>query len=401
MSNPFAIAAVTATFGQLLGRVTEDSTLAGAGVTHRPLDKARTAGDTNRQLNLFLYQVSADPSWRNMDLPFRNAGGELNNRPVLAVDLHYLLTAYGQNDDDLDAQHLLAHAMSLVHDEAVFTRDQVRAALGAEPSVALSDLADQIELVKVCLETPSLEEISKLWTTFLTQYRLSVAYRASVVLIERPLRARIAPPVRAANIYVLPFRRPVIDTVSPQVVLPGDQLTIQGRNLQADQVQIRFGAIVAAPATLNDRQITLPVPATVPAGVNTVQVVQQLDLGTPATPHRGFESNVAAFILAPRITTPPPISVARGASLSLAFQPPVSRAQQVAILLGDQQITLPARAAGSAPVTTLGFPIPATFPTGDDLLRLRVDGAESPLETDTDPNSPTFNQYIGPKVTIT
>ena len=52
-------------------------------------------------------------------------------------------------------------------------------------------------------------------------------------------------------------------------------------------------------------------------------------------------------------------------------------------------------------MTTLGFPIPATFPTGDYLLRLRVDGAESPLETDTDPNSPTFNQYIGPKVTIT
>jgi hypothetical protein len=193
----------------------------------------------------------------------------------------------------------------------------------------------------------------------------------------------------------------VIDTVSPQVALPGDQLVIQGHNLQADGVQVRFGAVVAVPATLTDRQITVPVPATVPAGVNTVQVIQQLDLGTPATPHRGFESNVAAFILAPRITTPQPISVARGATLSLAFQPPVSRAQQVAILMGDQQITLPARAAGSAPVTTLGFPIPAAFPTGDYLLRLRVDGAESPLETDTDSTSPTFNQYIGPKVTIT
>ena len=401
MSNPLAIAAVTATFSQLLGRVTEDPTLSGAGVSTRPLDLARVPADTNRQLNLFLYQVSPDTAWRNMDTPFRNAGGELSNRPVLALDLHYLLTAYGQNDDDLDAQHLLAHAMSLVHDEAIFTRDQIRAALIAQPAIALSDLADQIELVKVCLEAPSLEEVSKLWTTFQTNYRLSVAYQASVVLIERPLRARIAPPVRAANVYVLPFRRPVIDTVSPQIALPGDQLVIQGHNLKADQVQVRFGSVIAVPVTLTDRQITLTVPAAVPAGVNTVQVIQQLDLGTPATPHRGFESNVAAFILAPRITTPQPISVARGASLSLVFQPPVSRSQQVAILLGEQQITLPARPAGAAPVTTLGFPIPATFPTGDFLLRLRVDGAESPLDTDTDPNSPTFNQYIGPKVTIT
>ena len=59
------------------------------------------------------------------------------------------------------------------------------------------------------------------------------------------------------------------------------------------------------------------------------------------------------------------------------------------------------RPVGAPPATTLGFPIPSTFPTGDFLLRLRVDGAESPLDVDTDPASPTFNQYTGPEVTIT
>jgi hypothetical protein len=34
------------------------------------------------------------------------------------------------------------------------------------------------------------------------------------------------------------------------------------------------------------------------------------------------------------------------------------------------------------------------------LLRVQVDGAESPLTVDTDPDSPTFNQYIEPRVTI-
>ncbi|HEX9990084.1 MAG TPA: DUF4255 domain-containing protein [Chloroflexia bacterium] len=401
MSNPLAIAAVTATFGQLLGRVTEEPTLSGAGVSMRPLDQARTASQTNRQLNLFLYQVRPNAAWRNMDLPFRDSNADLTRRPMLALGLYYLVTAYGQDNDDLDAQHLLAHAMSLVHDQAVLTRDQIRAAITSEPAIAQSDLADQIELVKLCPTEPTLEDIFKLWTTFQTQYRLSVSYEASVVLIERPSAARATLPVRAANLYVMPFRQPVIESVSPQVLPPGGQLTIQGRNLTGDVVKVRFGSVTADPDTITDRQITLNAPATLSAGVNTVQVVHQLNLGTPATPHRGFESNVAAFILAPRITTPQPISVARGASLSLSFQPAVHRAQQVAILVGDQQILLPARPVGAPPATTLGFPIPSTFPTGDFLLRLRVDGAESPLDVDTDPASPTFNQYTGPEVTIT
>ncbi len=37
---------------------------------------------------------------------------------------------------------------------------------------------------------------------------------------------------------------------------------------------------------------------------------------------------------------------------------------------------------------------------GDYLVRVQVDGAQSPLLVDTDPVSPTFNQYINPKVTI-
>jgi len=34
------------------------------------------------------------------------------------------------------------------------------------------------------------------------------------------------------------------------------------------------------------------------------------------------------------------------------------------------------------------------------LVRVQVDGAESPLQRDTTEGSPTFNQFIGPRVTI-
>jgi hypothetical protein len=34
----------------------------------------------------------------------------------------------------------------------------------------------------------------------------------------------------------------VIEEVSPQFIEPGGQLTIRGRNLSADTVQVKFGA---------------------------------------------------------------------------------------------------------------------------------------------------------------
>jgi hypothetical protein len=401
MSNPLAIAAVTTTFSQLLQRVIEEPTLAGATVTTDAPDVAR-AGRSGRQLNLFLYQVNPNAALRNMDLPFRGGDGELRNRPVLALNLRYLLTAYGHNDGALDAHHLLAHAMSLVHDEGVLGRQQIRDAIDAEPAVAQSDLADQVELVKLCEQTLTVDEISRLWGMYqTTNYRLSVSYDASVVLVERPQPVRSALPVRSANLYVAPFHQPLIETVTPQVALAGQTLRITGRNLAADIVTVRFGATLAAPSEVADWRIDAVLPAALRAGVNTVQVVHELSLGTPATPHRGFASNVAAFVLAPRITTAAPISVARGDDLTLDFTPPVDRDQQVSILLGDREIAVPAREPDSAPVGTLDFPVAETFPPGSYLLRLRVDGAESQLQVDEDPTSPTFNQYIGPTVTVT
>lgn len=37
---------------------------------------------------------------------------------------------------------------------------------------------------------------------------------------------------------------------------------------------------------------------------------------------------------------------------------------------------------------------------GKYLVRIQVEGAESPLVVDIDKNSPTYNQYIGPSVIL-
>jgi hypothetical protein len=95
------------------------------------------------------------------------------------------------------------------------------------------------------------------------------------------------------------------------------------------------------------------------------------------------------------------LQVPQGGTLTLSVEPVVGRNQQVALLLGDLALPIPARSA-TGPETTpnLSFPIPADFPQDIFLMRLRVDGAESPLEIDPNPNSPTFNQYTGPKLEI-
>jgi uncharacterized protein DUF4255/IPT/TIG domain-containing protein len=406
MSNPLAIAAVTITLRELIGKalkeeednIPDDVKLtADILVTTLPLDKARDDNATKNRVNLFLYHTMLNGTWRNMDLPPQGKPGDVSH-PPLALNLYYLITAYGENNKEVAGQILLGRAMRVLHDHALLMPVEISTALAA------SELHDQVERVRITPQPLLLEEMYKLWTIFQTQYRISAAYEVSVVLIESTQRKRAPLPVRAANIYVSTFRRPVLEAVSPQVLLPGGKLTIQGQNLSGDTVRVRFGTTPVDPDTASDQQLEVTLPAGLRAGVNTVQVVQELKLGTPPTPHpgAGFESNVAAFVLVPRITTAPPISVAQGETLSLSVMPPVGRTQRVVLLIGDQAIALPARAVTDPETTAnLSFTVPKDFKTGEFLLRVQVDGAESPLEVDTNPASPTFNQYIGPRVTIT
>jgi hypothetical protein len=97
----------------------------------------------------------------------------------LALNLYYLLSAYGANDDDPDphSHRLLAQAMRLLHDHPVLDPGRIREALAG------NDLHEQAERLRVTLQPLTLEEMTKLWNTFQTPYRVSVAYEVSVVLI--------------------------------------------------------------------------------------------------------------------------------------------------------------------------------------------------------------------------
>jgi hypothetical protein len=61
-------------------------------------------------------------------------------------------------------------------------------------------------------------------------------------------------------------------------------------------------------------------------------------------------------------------------------------------------------APGSLPTNNVAFQLPMSpndpLPGGSYLMRVRVDGAESRLQVDTNLNSPTYLQYVGPTVTV-
>jgi uncharacterized protein DUF4255/IPT/TIG domain-containing protein len=409
MSNSLAIAAVSAVLRDLLNQALIDQGVSATlgnpvTVTAQPPDRI-TVGETEQpQLNVFLYHIASNAGWSNSALPSRDRDGTRIANTPLALDLFYLLSAYGKND--FDCEILLGCAMQMLHETPVLPRDTIRTALGSNPpaSLAAADLADQIEQIKITPQLVSTEEVWRLWTALQAHYRPTAAYRISVVLIQSSKATKTALPVSQRNIITLPFRLPFIAEITPQIVVTGASITLSGQNLQAAHTKVNFGAsALVDPSTISDSQIVATLPGVLSAGVNTVQVVQQVTFGTPADPHSGFESNVVPFMLAPQITTPPPLSVKVGTTLTLAVNPPVGRSQRASLVIGAQSITIPARpVTGPATTGTLNFPIPANFPTGAFPIRLQIDGAQSPLEVDQNPSSPTFGQLTGnPQISVT
>ncbi len=171
------------------------------------------------RVNLYLYQTTPNAAWRNADLPTRDPRGALLQRPRLALDLHYLLTFYG-DESNLEPQRLLGSALRALHAGPTLTRAQIEAAVVSAdyPFLATSNLGDEIESVKFSPIPLNLEELSKLWSVFFqTTYNLSVAYMASVVFIEGQETAGRALPVQTRTVVAPP-------TVAAAAVVTPDQL---------------------------------------------------------------------------------------------------------------------------------------------------------------------------------
>jgi len=428
VSTALAIAGVSAVLRDLLinGLIDQDLVPALGDVTVTAIapDRVRPADENGpSQLNVFLYRATPNTGWSNVGNPAFDARGTAIGNPPLALDLHYLITAFGS--EDYHSEILLGYAVQLLHEHPVLTRDAIRTAL-APPSQApgggglpehlrvlsTTGLADQVEQIKIVPEILDVEAISKLWAAFQTNYRPTAAYQVSVVLIERHRSTRQALPVTRRNLMARQLGRPVIESLDPQFLSAGGVLTVEGFGLRAVPIAIRFDEFTTAPDSVTDTRIEVTLPPGLLAGIRTVQVLHDLDFETPNEPHLGFQSNAAAFTLRPGITLGVPQNVTAlgggffSADLDVTFNPEVGRDQRVTLVFNETPPPVGQPAAGFSFAAPQRLPTdPDTQPTltvpidriraGTYLLRAQVGAAESELQVNM-----VTGEFIGPTVTI-
>jgi hypothetical protein len=416
MSNFLAIATVTASLRRTLEAALNIDIPGAKVTTYRPED----TGVPKTGVNLYLYQVTPNAALRNIEMPNRSSEGRLVQRPQEALDLHYLLTFYG-DDKELETQRLLGSAVRTLHDRPVLTRQMIKNTI-SDPTFSTylhnSNLADAFETVKFTPVHLSLEELSKLWSVFFqTPYRLSVAYTGTVVLIESEESPQSALPVRERNLYVVPFHQPVIEHVqssqgNDMPIVSDSTLVIMGKKLLGDITLVRVKGIeiTPAPSYISEKKITIPLPIGLQAGVQGLQVIHQMLMGTPPVPHKGVESNLVAFVLHPAITK---VTISnlkgtgnapRSADLTIEINPAIGKNQRVVLLLNEISSGIAASytfvdESRNLDVSTIIIPV-SGVKAADYLVRMQVDGAQSQLITDTKETSPTYNQYTDPKVKI-
>lgn len=417
MSSPLAIGAVSAVLRNLLdnGLIEIPPPLSPVTVTAVAPDTIDLEeADPSPSLNLFLYRTSLNQGWAEVNLPSFDGNGTRVSHPPLSLNLHYLLTAYGFAD--FEAEILLGYAMHVLHERPVLDRAAIHRALDTSPldtsilppafqTVSAADLADQVEGVTITPEPMDTEEMSRLWSAIQSNYRPTVAYVVSVVLIEARKPVRRALPVLERGLVVEPSLLPPYPTimrVEPQPGQPAARLSepvrLAGHHLDGTSTVARFAhrlrdepneIVIGSSPDPTGIDLTLPPVATAgqdwPAGVYVVSV----SLVRPGE-LKPRETNVAAMLLAPEPQLPPTTisrdAATRRVTVTLDVTPDVHPAQEAQLTLGgDSAVADPI----SAPDSSLTFHL-GDVPPNAQWVRLTVDGVDS-LLVDRSAEPPTFD----------
>jgi hypothetical protein len=422
MSNSFAIAGVTAVL-QFYLREALGSFPPGApsvsAVAPDIIQQQFNGADVPSQVNLFLHQVTYNPGWRNQYFPSLAADGRTRlDNPPLALDLHYLLTAYAS--EDYHAEALLGIAVLMLHENPVLARADISRALAnldatndLASTLATCALPQQIEQMKITPATLGREEMAWLWTALKADYRPTFPFLVSVVLIQPELGALAGPPVLSHRVAAQPnllasFPR-LTDADPPagkSAVNLGDLVVVEGTQLSGTQSillstaqqNVQQALAIAGPGDASF-QFTVPNPPPPPPGSDPTDLPAGVYVlsATVKTASDVLTTNSVPLAIAPRITSAIPATIASGVSVSLtvSFAPFARPSQQVALLIGGQQA--PPDKLDTA-TETLSFTFkPLLATSGPVPVWLRVDGVDSQI-VDTSSLPP---KYSGPLTQVT
>jgi len=404
MSNHLAIATVTEALRLFLSRnLAPDFPFAVQVQARKPPVEPPT--DPATVVTVFCYQVTPNPSQRNRDAPTRGPDGALLSRPRAALDLHYLISCYG-DEAQLVPQRLAGSVVRALYEEPVLSRGDISAA-AAQPFLAGSDLAEAADRVRFTPTHIDIDDLYKLWTMLSqTPFALSVTYQASVVFIDGRAAPAGGKPVLRRTVTVLPGGRPLVERLlsTPLAGPPGatpvegpvprdHALVVQGSGLAAAAVWARVAGtdIAVPPDRVRDDRLVVQLPDTLPPGVYPLRVVQDIRTEAGTTLVKVLDSNVLPFVRQARLTA---ATVTAGPALEVRLDLPVRDDQRVELLL-DELAAPPSRGPHA-------YQLEAPFPLGVRpdpqtvrvpvagvaaaryLARVRVDGAQSPLEQAAD-----------------
>lgn len=419
MSNYLAVATITATIQRTLQAAVQTDIEGSRITTVRPSDIGN--GTPESGVNLFLYQAITNPALNNIDAtPLRSRG--IPTKRQAALDLYYMFTFYG-NDTELEPQRLMGSVIRTLNDKRIITQDMIQVACrdSTLPFLQESNLAEQIQQISIVPLDLNLEDLSKAWSVFFqTPYMLSLAYKVLVVMVEGEEAPARALPIRDRRTSGLSpyFSQPQIEQVTAQsgvaeAIQSDSTLVITGKQLKGDwATQVRVCGTEMTPTEVSDTRIVIPLSllsaTTIRAGVQSLQVIHPPQVNDSR--RRGKESNAAPFVLRPRllaitqITTDGEDDETRSGQLQLQTNLTVGAKQRVVMVLNEWNTEHPASylfdgVSRSQDSNSVIIPFQDVQP-GEYLVRLMIDGAESQLQVDTDPNSPTYDWYIGPKITI-
>jgi hypothetical protein len=442
MSNHLAIATVTATLGRVVQAGIQS--ISGAAPTITTLQPIPGSGTPDVGINIFLYQVTPNSAVNNSDLNLRRPKGDLIRRAQIGLDLHYLLTFYG-DEKLLEAQVLMGSAVKTLVDSPFLTSSMFRKTL-ADPNfsyLAESTLPEQTERVRLTPLNLKPDDMARIWNTMpQANATLSLAYEATFVLIEGDDMGDAPMPIRDRRTYV-GQGQPIVERVTHAgksqrtPVTLNSILSIIGKNLRGQDTRIRIGSATIKPQIIDDNQVNLNLSAFssagLKAGVQSLQVIHFPPENRQIEPHRrqepdfSIESNAVAFILCPRIVGDLQMSGwgqseplpgeqplqtndidPRQGDITIRLDIQVDPSQRVLLIMNRMIATgEPANLVSSIfqakardiPTHQVNFSC-TNLHRGEYLFRVQVDGAESEFSIDTNIQSPTFDQYIGPKVFI-
>lgn len=423
MSNYQAIATVTA----ILQRVLQSSVqldVQGARVTTlQPRQIGNGTPETG--INVFLYQVTRNSALvGNADASLFRAKSSQTKRRT-ALELHYVISFYG-NEAELEPQRLLGSVTRTFNDFRTLVPELIEETL-LDPAYRFlvgSNLAEQIQQLSIAPIDLSLDDLSKIWSVFFqSPYFLSLIYKVTAVIIDGEESLPRALPVRDRSFGgVVPFpNQPVVEQVMSEAgvlepIVATSVLVIRGKFFASRQTQVRIGGWEITPRDVKETQINLALSdfpsGRLQAGIQGLQVIHVIVSGTdhgPVTPRR-VESNAAPIVLRPTIQRvqvseqPDQDSDERSAILMVQVDVVIGTKQRVVVVLNEWSIHQPVIYQFEAlpretDTETIAVPLQGVK-SGEYLVRIQIDGAESLLTIDPDPASPTFQWYSAPRIRL-